>query len=128
VGIKNAKTEEELGFRQQSIMKRILTRRDYKPYALTTLIKAEIIRMTDDGRLYLSEEKLMSSGLYKSQSIYQHGNGLNPVCNPQIIFHQCISLPPKGRGQKITPLLFPKVENPFKPFFMPLDFDYRASF
>ena len=69
VSIKNAKRGEELGFRQPGMMEGILTRRDYKRYALMALIKAEIIQTTEDGRLYLSEERLISSRLYKPQSV-----------------------------------------------------------
>ncbi len=68
VSIKNARTGEELGFRRQGILPGILTRRDYKLDALRALIKAGIIQTTEDGKLYLSEEKLISSGLYKSQT------------------------------------------------------------
>ena len=66
IGIKNAKTSDELGFRQRSMLEGIFRRRDYKLDALTALIKAGVIQMTEDGRLYLSEEKLLSSKLYKS--------------------------------------------------------------
>ncbi len=71
IGIKNAKTSDELGIRLPNMLEGILTRRDYKRYALSSLIKAEIIQMTEDGRLYLSEEKLITSGLYKSQSVFR---------------------------------------------------------
>jgi hypothetical protein len=37
--------------------------RDFKPYALDALVKAEIIKGTEDGRLYLAEDKLMASGV-----------------------------------------------------------------
>ena len=69
IGVKNAKTIDELGLRPRTLMEGMLKGRDFKPYALRALIKAEVIQMTEDGRLYLSEEKLISSGLYKSQSI-----------------------------------------------------------
>jgi len=45
--------------------------RDYKPHALTTLIRAEIIQMTEDGKLYLLEEKLIDSRFYKPQSYFR---------------------------------------------------------
>ena len=68
IGIKNAKAPEELGVSLPGMMEGVLTRRDYKRYALKALIKAEVIQMTEDGKFYLSEEKLLSSGLYnKSQ-------------------------------------------------------------
>jgi len=32
--------------------------RDFKPYALQILMKYDVIRQTDGGRLYLSQDKL----------------------------------------------------------------------
>ena len=61
VGIKNAKTIDELGLRPRGMMQQMFRRRDYKQYALTALMRAEIIQITEDGRLYLSEEKLSES-------------------------------------------------------------------
>ena len=68
IDIKNAKTIDELGLRPRTLMEGMFRGRDYKPHALRALIKAEIIQMTEDGRLYLSEEKLITSGLYRSIS------------------------------------------------------------
>ncbi len=65
VGIKNAKTEEELGFKRRGMLEGIFKPRDFKPHALTALIQAKIIRMTEDGKLYLAEDKLIESGFYK---------------------------------------------------------------
>jgi hypothetical protein len=48
------------------MMEGIFRGRDYKRYAISTLMKAEIIQATEDGKLYLSEEKLFESGLGKS--------------------------------------------------------------
>ncbi len=67
VDIKTAKTVDELGLRPRSMMEGIFRGRDYKRYAISTLMKAEIIQMTEDGRLYLSEEKLIASRFYQSQ-------------------------------------------------------------
>ena len=68
IGIKNAKAPEELGVSLPGMMEGVLSRRDYKRYALKALMKAEVIQMTEDGKFYLSEEKLLSSNLYnKSQ-------------------------------------------------------------
>ena len=47
------------------MMARMFSRRDYKPYALSTLMKADIVQATEEGRLYLSEDKLIASGLEK---------------------------------------------------------------
>jgi hypothetical protein len=61
--IKNAKTVDELGLRPPTLREEIFRRRDYKPYALIALIKAEIIQRTEDGKLYLAEDRLMASGI-----------------------------------------------------------------
>ena len=68
VSIKNAKTIDELGLRPRGIMEGMLKGRDYKPYALRSLLKSEIVQTTEDGRLYLSEEKLIASGLDRRTS------------------------------------------------------------
>jgi hypothetical protein len=62
---KSAKTIDELGLRPPSFMQRIGRFRDYKPHAVEMLRRADIIQMTEDGRLYLSEEKLALSKLRK---------------------------------------------------------------
>jgi len=61
--IKNAKTVDELGLKSPTMREEMFHRRDFKPYALNSLIKAEIIRRTEDGRLYLAEDRLMASGI-----------------------------------------------------------------
>ena len=66
IGIKNAKTVDELGLRPRRMLEGMFKGRDYRPYALRALRKAEIIQMTDEGRLYLSEDKLVASGLDRS--------------------------------------------------------------
>ena len=58
VGAKNAKAIEELGLKQRSMIENVLRRRDYKPRALQLLISANIVQMTEDGKLYLDEESL----------------------------------------------------------------------
>ena len=58
VGVRGAKTVDELGLNPKSYMERIGRLRDYKPRALQLLIRADIIQMTEDGKLYLSEENL----------------------------------------------------------------------
>jgi hypothetical protein len=37
--------------------------RDYKPTAFQFMIKNNVVRMTEDGKVYLSEETLVQSGL-----------------------------------------------------------------
>ena len=66
--IKNAKTNDELGIRQRGITEGMFKIRDYKVHALDVLIRSEIIQMTEDGKLYLLEDKLISSRFYKPQS------------------------------------------------------------
>ena len=56
-----AKTPDELGFKSRTILERMWKPRDYKTQALQLLRNADIIKMTEDGKLYLSEEDLMSS-------------------------------------------------------------------
>jgi hypothetical protein len=58
VGFGNAKYPQEIGFKEKGMLERVMSRRDYKPAALQALIKAEIIRTTPEGKLYLSEEAL----------------------------------------------------------------------
>ena len=58
VGNRNAKSVNELGLRQPDIFQRLLRPRDYKPYALQVLRQAGIIKMTDDEKLYMVEDRL----------------------------------------------------------------------
>ncbi len=58
VGIDGAKTLHELGLEPPDFFQRITRPRDYKQYALQILIRREIILQTEDGRVYLAEEKL----------------------------------------------------------------------
>ena len=69
--VKNAKTLDELGLRPRGRLEGLLRTRDYKPQALDGLWKAEIVQTTEDGRLYLSEERLIASGLDKGVSYYR---------------------------------------------------------
>jgi len=67
--LKNAKTLEELGLKPRSLLDGMFKLRDYRPYALDLLRKAEIVKVTEDGKLYLLEvrlqEKLGHMGLNK---------------------------------------------------------------
>jgi len=54
----NAKTPKELGLGSPDFMDRFMRPRDYKPHALQILTKQGVLCQTEDGRLYLSEEKL----------------------------------------------------------------------
>ena len=68
---KRARTIDELGLRPPGLMERMMRRRDYKPRALSALMQAGVIQATEDGRLYLSEEKLANFGLEKGVSPYR---------------------------------------------------------
>jgi len=57
----NAKYNIELGIKPQTIVDRLVKNRDYKPQALERLIQAEIVQVTEDGRVYLREDKLEST-------------------------------------------------------------------
>jgi hypothetical protein len=54
----SAKTVEELGLKPHSFMERFMKPRDYKPYALQILTRQGVLCQTEDGRWYLSEQKL----------------------------------------------------------------------
>ena len=61
VGIKNARTINELGLKSQNIMDKMWKWRNYKPDALKILINVNIVQMSEDGKLYLSEENLAAT-------------------------------------------------------------------
>ncbi len=61
IGVKGAKTMEELGLAPKPMLQRILKRRDYKPQALQVLMRGDVIQTTEDGKLYLSEESLTTA-------------------------------------------------------------------
>ena len=71
IGIKNARTIDELGLRPRRMLEGMFKGRDYKKYAVSALTKAEIILTTEDGRLYLSEDRLIASGLDRGTSYYR---------------------------------------------------------
>ena len=71
IGSKNAKTLDELGLRPKGMTGQMFRARDYKQYAVSALMKAEIIQMTEDGRLYLSEDRLIGSGLDRPTPYYR---------------------------------------------------------
>jgi hypothetical protein len=68
---KNARTIDELGLRPPGMMERMMRRRDYKPQALNALMQVGVVKVTDDGKLYLSEEKLAEIGFEKGASPYR---------------------------------------------------------
>jgi hypothetical protein len=56
--VRSAKTIDELGLRPPTFLEGMMRMRDFKPYALQILMKADIIRQTDGGRLYILQDKL----------------------------------------------------------------------
>jgi hypothetical protein len=54
----NPKTTDELGLGPPSLYDRLTKPRDYKPYALELLIRTGVIRVTDEGKLCLLENKM----------------------------------------------------------------------
>jgi hypothetical protein len=56
--IRKARTLKDLGLVPRDFFQRLFRRRDYKPYALQSLSQAGIIRTTQEGKLYLVEERL----------------------------------------------------------------------
>jgi hypothetical protein len=56
--VRSAKTIDELGLRPPTFLQGMMRIRDFKPYAVQILMKADIIRQTDSGRLYLSQDRL----------------------------------------------------------------------
>ena len=75
IGIKNAKTVDELGVRSRGMLEGAFRGRDYKQYAIDALMRAEILLATEDGKLYLAEDKLIASGLGKDASYPGYGIG-----------------------------------------------------
>jgi hypothetical protein len=58
LGAQNSKTIEEMGLTPPGLIHRLTRLRDYKPYALQFLQQAGIVQKTEDGRFYMTEEKL----------------------------------------------------------------------
>lgn len=67
IGPKNAMTAEDLGLQQKGMFERMMRPRDYKPRALQFLMSHDIVQMTNDGKLYLLEEKLDATSLRSLQ-------------------------------------------------------------
>ena len=58
IGIRQAKTVNEMGLTPPSLMDRFTRMRDYKQNALTILMKADIVQTTEEGKLFISGQKL----------------------------------------------------------------------
>jgi len=58
LGVQNSKTIEEMGLTPPSLIRRLTRLRDYRADALQFLQQAGIVQKTEDGRFYMTEEKL----------------------------------------------------------------------
>lgn len=64
----NAKPKSELGLKssaETSFIDGLFKMRDYKPYIFDSMLQLAIVRETEDGKYYLSEQTLQSSNLSK---------------------------------------------------------------
>jgi hypothetical protein len=61
IGVDNAKTDAELGLNPTTVTQSLFKGRDYKVTALQVLRNANVIRSTEDGKLFLSEADLSNS-------------------------------------------------------------------
>lgn len=58
----SAKYLDEMGLKRRSLFQ-LKAFRDYKPAAIQFLQRQEIILVTEEGKIYLSEEKLYQTGI-----------------------------------------------------------------
>ena len=65
VDVRSARTIDELGLRPPTFLQSMIRMRDFKPYALQVLMKAEVVLQTDGGRLYLSQDRLAATNVAK---------------------------------------------------------------
>jgi len=63
--VRSARTIDELGLKPPTFLDRMMRMRDFKPYALQILMKAEVVLQTDGGRLYLSQDRLAATNIVK---------------------------------------------------------------
>ncbi len=56
---KSAKHIDEMGIKPQGLLSLNFGLRDYKYHAVQALIKAECVVVTDDGKVYMVEDKIM---------------------------------------------------------------------
>jgi hypothetical protein len=61
--VRSARTVDELGLRPPTFLESMIRMRDFKPYALQVLMKAEVVLETDGGRLYLSQDRLAATNI-----------------------------------------------------------------
>ncbi len=62
----SAKTLQELRLTKPTLKDRMLRFRDYKPAAVDSLIQVGIVQGTEDGRVFLLEERLENTKFAKS--------------------------------------------------------------
>ena len=60
---RSAKTIDELGLRPPTFLEGMMRMRDFKPYAMQILMKADVILQTDGGRLYMAQDKLADTNI-----------------------------------------------------------------
>ena len=65
VDVEHAVLAADVGLAGQSVWERALKRRDYKPKALLAMIRADIVKTDDEGRVYLCEEMLAKTVWHK---------------------------------------------------------------
>jgi hypothetical protein len=58
IGIQQAKTVNEPGLTPPNLMDRFTRMRDYKQNALSILMKADIVQTTEEGKLFITAQKL----------------------------------------------------------------------
>ncbi len=61
---KTALTVEELGLKPKPMLERMFRRRDHKPRALQFMLRTAMVEVTEDGKLYLDEEKISQTRWY----------------------------------------------------------------
>lgn len=61
IGLQNAKTIEELRLKPKSMLQRMYSGQDWKNRALNLLIQTDVVLMTEDGKLYITQESLDSA-------------------------------------------------------------------
>jgi hypothetical protein len=60
--LETAKFAADMGIQKRGIIN-LKALRDYKPNVVQYFIGIEVIQVTEDGKIYLSEEKLLQSGI-----------------------------------------------------------------
>jgi hypothetical protein len=67
----HARTPDELGLVPPAFLERMTRPRDYRPQALRLLREANVVRATEDGRLYLSQTELGQESKYSTLVAHQ---------------------------------------------------------